>query len=104
MVSNISFREQLKRIRWSRPVRPVWEDRYKIHKPDRSKLSAFFLSTKHTPGCHSPRKWKRSLARIWHEFKLTLLSGMCRSHIIVPLTFGANDVKNMSISCLYSYP
>lgn len=101
MVSNVSFRDQLKRMRPSFRVsvpgeeestpliaandayevllpdgRPLWKDRHKIHKPDRGKLSAFFLSKRHTPGCNSSRPFKRSSARMWHEFKLTLLSGM----------------------------
>lgn len=84
MVSNVSFREQLKRMRPSfRVRRPVWEDRYKIHKTDRSELSAFFLSTKHTPGCHSSNPLKRSSARIWHEFKSTLLSGVYTYYVFV---------------------
>lgn len=129
MVSNVSFREQLRSMRPSirfdgpdeidpRPLvgvddayevllpdgRPLWKDRHKIHKPDRSKLSAFFLSKRHTPGCNSSRPFKRSSARMWHEFKLTLLSGMCCHQIFRFLTFKADDGKIMSTACWFSCP
>lgn len=90
MVSNVSFREQLKLMRPSFRInrfddvvparRLVWKDRHKIQESDRSNVQDFFLSTRRTPGSESPRRLTRTFSKMWHEFKLTLFSGMCCHH------------------------
>lgn len=34
----------------------------------------FFLNSKYTPGCDSPKLWVKYPARVWHTTKATLLS------------------------------
>lgn len=34
----------------------------------------FFLNSKHTPGCDSPKPWVKYPAYVWHTAKATLLS------------------------------
>lgn len=55
--------------------KPVWKDRMKVQQRDYTKLSVFLLDVNRTPGLDSRKRYKRVCARIWHEFKVTLLSG-----------------------------
>lgn len=55
--------------------KPIWEERTKVRQRDYTKWSAFLLDVDRTPGLSSRRRYKRVSARIWHEFKVTLLSG-----------------------------